>query len=92
MDYPVKAPEGQRGLYTSVHQKQLRSDQTVDLFKDVHSSVITDGITLLIHNPFEALSDYSILIQAMTNQTISLFVTPEITEIEDSLVDFEPEE
>lgn len=61
-----------------------------DLFANIHASQVKDGFSLLIHDPFEVPSDDSVHVQTVTNQTINFLVTPEVIQIDESLMDFEP--
>lgn len=92
LDYPLKGPLGGSGLYVYINPRQWRVDGVEILFTDVHSSQIKDGFEVLIHEPFEVPSKDSVEVQALSHQTITFLVTPEITQIEDSMKQLNPDE
>jgi hypothetical protein len=89
----VKGPKAsQAGLKTEINQKQWRFNSSFNLYENIHDSEVLEGFNLIIHDPFEVSSDDSIHVQTLMHQTVDLFVTPQVTEIENSLIEFEPEE
>lgn len=88
----MKGPKGSVGLQTNIRQHQWRINQSEDLFNDIHMSEVKDGLSLMIHGPFEVPSEDSVKIQTITNQTVDLYVTPKVTQIEKSLKKYLPEE
>lgn len=91
-DYPLKGQRDRSGLFASIDRMLYRKVfKKKDILADTHESQIIDGFSLVIHDPFGQPSVDSMHIQTVPNQTINFFVTPELIEIEDSLIDFEPD-
>jgi hypothetical protein len=93
LEYPLKGPENEIGLYVQIVQIQFREDRIENVYNDIHKSEITDGFHLLIHAPFEvpSLQD-STHVQTLTNQTLEIRIIPELISLDDSLFRISPEE
>lgn len=92
LEYPVKTLNKNLGLFLKLVPNQYRTGNSMNIFENVHRSDVKDGFHLIFHDPFEIPSESSSYFQAVSNRTLNYFVTPELAEIDESLLDYLPEE
>lgn len=92
LEYPVKGLKEKQGLRVAINRMQLNFLDKIDVLRNTHDSIVKDGFSLLIHDSFEVSSNDSVHVQTVTGEFLRFFVTPEIIQIEESLMEFEPDE
>lgn len=91
LDYPVTMST-KSGLAVILYRFQKRYDREIDLYEDVHRSDFMDGFQLFFHEPYEVPSRSANSFQTTSNQTKNYYVETVLTDVEDSLREFPPEE
>lgn len=93
LSYPLKGSKNGLGLYLSLTSYQYRNGRYINLYKNIHPSEVKDGFHFIIHDPFEVPSENSILnFQTTPNRTKNFSITPVLTTVDDSLIEYSPEE
>ena len=95
-EYPLKTKNKNLGLYIKLLQKQWRepnnSIKQYNVYENIHANELEDGYHLIFHDPFEMPWGSSSHFQTALYRSLSYFITPELTEIDDSLIEYSPKE
>lgn len=93
VDYPLKGSKNGLGLKCSFEMLQYINDtMDVNIFNETMPFESRDGFQLMVHDPFEVISESAVNFFAPTGEIFHFHVEPEITSFDESFVDFTPEE
>jgi hypothetical protein len=93
LEYPVKGPENGVGAYIDMFRNQIRKEEYFRLDEHVYSTEIKDGLHVIFHAPYEVPSQsQSFHFYTMIDQTIEIRIIPEMTTIDNSMIEFSPDE
>jgi Amiloride-sensitive sodium channel len=93
LQYPVKGPKNGIGLvclFRMLHFINKKID--INILNETRPVENRDGFQLMVHDPFEVLSENAVHLFAVAQNTLFFKVIPEIMGFDDSLVDLTPEE
>lgn len=96
LDYPVKVPTYERGLEwkcelnVSVHVN-VSKDTWYNHQHQYHNSELVDGMRLIFHDPFEMPTKTSHQYFAMPIRIIEFQIIPEMTKIDETMLEYSPE-
>jgi hypothetical protein len=99
LEYPVKVVVNEHSLYCSFTERptffgsgnSVKTGQNY-VFNDTRPVDARSGYSLYFHDPFEVLSDHSTHLMTTRHENIEFQIFPEISNYDESLTAFTPEE
>jgi hypothetical protein len=93
LEYPLKGPKNGVGLESVFRIKQyIKRRFNTYIFNETKPDETRNGFQLMVHDPFEVLSDDAVHLFAVTSETFNYNVVPIVSSYDETLVDFTPEE
>jgi acid-sensing ion channel, other len=89
--YPLSVRESRSGFFSIIRKFLLTFKSDRLLYTKHHETFNYEGVNYLIHNPFEMFSRDSKLHQTIANHSITVYLNPVKTIIDEALETYEPQ-